>query len=394
MISADGREASGAQALPLLPALVAMTGLQALVALALFAPGVLGPQLGYGEGAISLFATACFAVGVWTSLYGGLLAARLGSFMVAALCALAIALAMAVASIGTLAALLVSGLIVGLAFGPETPASSTLLARLARPEQRPLIFSVRQTGNQIGAMVGSLMLPVIALAAPRAGYAVIVVLALVAAGVFLGLRARYDGIARGPAQRLDWRASVRLVRSEPALARLALASMPYSAMQLALNAYFVTFAIDTLRLPYVTAGLLLAIAQAGGLVGRLGWGWVATRVSTARGVIIGIGLAMAALAILIGCMGPGWPLPLVAAVALLFGLTASGWNGVFLAEVARLAPEGRVAEATGAVLTASYAGLLIGPLLVAAVAGWASLSASYAVLGLMALLMTIPLLRR
>ena len=116
-----------------------MTGLQALVALALFAPGVLGPQLGYGEGAISLFATACFAVGVATSLYGGLLAARLGSFMVAALCALAIAIAMAVASIGTLAALVASGLIVGLAFGPETPASSTLLARLARPEQRPLI---------------------------------------------------------------------------------------------------------------------------------------------------------------------------------------------------------------------------------------------------------------
>ena len=51
-----------------------MTGLQALVALALFAPGVLAPQLGYGEGAISLFATACFAVGVATSLYGGLLA--------------------------------------------------------------------------------------------------------------------------------------------------------------------------------------------------------------------------------------------------------------------------------------------------------------------------------
>ena len=93
-------------------------------------------------------------------------------------------------------------------------------------------------------------------------------------------------------------------------------------------------------------------------------------------------------------MGPGWPLPLVATVALLFGLTASGWNGVFLAEVARLAPEGRVAEATGAVLTASYAGLLIGPLLVAAVAGFASLSASYAVLGIVALLMTIPLLRR
>ena len=72
-------------------------------------------------------------------------------------------------------------------------------------------------------------------------------------------------------------------------------------------------------------------------------------------------------------MGPGWPLPLVVTAVFAFGLTASGWNGVFLAEVARLAPQERVAEATGAVLTASYGGLLLGPVLVAAVAGWANL---------------------
>ena len=144
----------------------------------------------------------------------------------------------------------------------------------------------------------------------------------------------------------------------------------------------------------MTAGLLLAVAQAGGLVGRLGWGWVATRVASTHGVIVGLGLAMAVLAVLIGSMGPGWPLPLIAAAAFVFGLTASGWNGVFLAEVARLAPEGRVAEATGAVLTASYAGLLLGPLLVAAIASWASLSSSYTVLGVVALLATLPLLRR
>jgi sugar phosphate permease len=243
-------------------------------------------------------------------------------------------------------------------------------------------------------MVGSLTLPAIALAAPRAGFAMIVGLAIVAACIFLSLRARYDSFARGPVQKLDWRAAMQLVRGEPALARLALASMPYSAMQLGLNAYFVTFAIERLHLPYVTAGLLLAVAQAGGLIGRLGWGWVATHLSTTRGVIVGLGLAMSVLAILIGCMGPGWPLPVVAAGAFAFGLTASGWNGVFLAEVARLAPQGRVAEATGAVLTASYAGLLLGPLLVAGVAGWANLSASYVALGLVALVATLPLLRR
>jgi hypothetical protein len=39
---------------------------------------------------------------------------------------------------------------------------------------------------------------------------------------------------------------------------------------------------------------------------------------------------------------------------------SSGWNGVFLAEVARLAPC-RIPEVTGAVLMVSYAGLVLGP---------------------------------
>ena len=136
-----------------------MTGLQALVALALFAPGVLAPKLGIGERDISLFTTSVFVVGVATSMAGGMLAARLGSLSVAALCALAVAAAMATAMHGSAAALIAAGAILGLAFGPETPASSALLARLSRPEQRPLIFSIRQTGNQLGAMLGSLTLP-------------------------------------------------------------------------------------------------------------------------------------------------------------------------------------------------------------------------------------------
>src|SRR5262245_30565072 len=106
------------------PALAAMTGLQALVALALFAPGVLAPKLGIGERDISFFATSVFLVGAATSMAGGIVAARLGSLAVAALCALAVCAAMATAMLGSAVALIVAGAILGLAFGRETPASS------------------------------------------------------------------------------------------------------------------------------------------------------------------------------------------------------------------------------------------------------------------------------
>ena len=169
--------------------------------------------------------------------------------------------------------------------------------------------------------------------------------------------------------------------------------MPFSAMQLALNAYLVTFAVDRLALGHVAAGALLATAQAGGLVGRLLWGWVASRAVTARRLLVVLGVGMSVAAASIALMDRTMPFIVFASVAFLFGLTASGWNGVFLAEVARLAPLGRVAEATGAVLTASYAGLLAGPAIVAATAAIGGLSLSYLSLAVLVLAATLPLLK-
>ena len=148
----------------LLPALGAMTSLQALVALALFAPGVVAPRAHIEVWQLSMFSCAVFAVGIPASFWGGGFIARVGSLRIASLCAAAIVVGMALASLGSSAALLAAGLCLGLAMGPETPASAALLARLVTAERRAFVFSVRQTGNQIGAVCGSLALPAIAIA--------------------------------------------------------------------------------------------------------------------------------------------------------------------------------------------------------------------------------------
>ncbi len=74
-------------------------------------------------------------------------------------------------------------------------------------------------------------------------------------------------------------------------------------------------------------------------------------------------------------------------------VTASGWNGVFLAEVARLSPQGRIGETTGAVLTASYAGLLFTPLLIWLMESVAGLSGAFVGLAILALCGTATLIR-
>jgi len=54
----------------LLPALAAMTWLQALVAVALFARGAVAPTANLDVSRLSIFSTAVFAVGVLTSYWG------------------------------------------------------------------------------------------------------------------------------------------------------------------------------------------------------------------------------------------------------------------------------------------------------------------------------------
>lgn len=374
------------------PALVAMTLLQAIIALAVFAPGVVAPRTGLAPEALGAFVAAVFGVGMVSSWHAGSLVARWGPMRLGALCCLAVALGMAACAGPGVAALMCGGVLVGLAFGPDTPASSALLGELTPPSRRPLVFSVRQTGNQIGAIAGSLTLPTLAIAVdPRWCYALVAAVALGVFGVFAALGPRY-AIAARATPRLSMRSAWELLSAKPLLLRLAIAAMAFGALQLCLNAFFVTMAVREWGVEHVTAGATLAVAQFGGLLGRLGWGWAASNIWSPRIVLVGVGAAMAALAIALGMAGALLHPIALAALAAALGLTASGWNGVFVAEVARLAPRGRIAETTGAAMTAAYAGLLAGPFLIAAIAQIASVAAAFATLGALCLMAAISIL--
>jgi MFS-type transporter involved in bile tolerance (Atg22 family) len=164
-------------------------------------------------------------------------------------------------------------------------------------------------------------------------------------------------------------------------------------MQVGLNTCFVTFGTRELGLTHVESGMALACAQGAGLAGRLGWGFAAMRLDAPRMVLIVVGLAMAFCALLFGLYGPSIGRAGQFALATAFGLTASGWNGVFVSEIARLAPQQRIAETTGAVLTASYGGLLLAPALIWAIDTVAGLGAAYIALGCLALAGSAVLVR-
>jgi MFS family permease len=387
--------AQDSKSVPIVPALIALSALQMLTACAIFAPGVMAPRIGIDATTLGLYATAPCVVGFFLTFVGGMLATRFGSFRVATVCGVAIVCAMALAAwSGASATLLLAGIVLGFAYGPETPASSTMLFRITPPEKRALVFSLRQTGNQSGAMIGSLALPALAALDPLYGYMAIMGLALLAIVAFERLRPRYDPLVRGAGAPIRLREAMRLLVANRAMRRLAIASVPFSALQIVLNTFLVTYAVRHLALDLVAAGVLLATAQAGGLTGRLLFGLVATRYVTAWTTVVVVGFGMSASAATMMLMSAAAPWSLLLATAFFFGLTASGWNGVFLAEVARLAPDGRVGEATGAVLMFGFAGLILGPLFMAGVAAFASLAVAFALLGAATLCGTLLLLAR
>jgi MFS family permease len=386
---------ASSKSVPILPALLAMTALQMLVACALFAPGVMAPRIGIDPTTLGLYATAPCVVGFLITFVGGMLAGRYGSFRVASFCAVVAFCSMGLAAwSGASAYLVLAGILLGLAYGPETPASSTMLFAVTPPAKRPLVFSLRQTGNQSGAMIASLTLPYLAAADPVYGYAAIMGLAVLALVSFEWLRPTYDPLVRGAASSFALREALKVLVANAEMRRLAIASVPFSALQIALNIFLVTYGVAHLGLGLVGAGVLLATAQAGGLIGRLFFGLVATRFLPAWTTVIALGFGMSLCAAVMALASPLWSWPLLLGTAFAFGLTASGWNGVFLAEVARLAPEGRVGEATGAVLMFGFAGLVLGPLAMAGVAALSSLSMAFALLGLATLTGTLALMGR
>ena len=368
--------------------LPAMTLLQAIVALGAFSLSVLAPQLDIAVERLGILNAVMFGVGAVASLFAGRLIRLFGDLRLASICLVAVALAMLCLLAGSLFglawALWPAVLLLGLAFGPETPASTAVLARLTTAAQRSLVFSVRQTGNQIGAMTGSLALPVLLVWHPTLPYAGVGAIAVMAA-LWCGVLARDARLA--PAQAAGGTpgaaapdvGALRDVLASRELRLLALALLAYSATQMCMNTFLMSFFVRDWRYAVGMAAQTLALLQLGGLAGRLFWGWFGGRGAGEKSLapLLGaLGLFMAASgAALVLAQGIGGVA--IAVLAALTGFTASGWNGVMIAEVTRIAGPRRAGAIAGVVLMFGYAGLALAPLGFVAVAAAAGMATAF-----------------
>ena len=350
-----------------MPALIATLAIQGLVAMAVLAPPVLAPlaapEMGVGANTIGVYTSLIYAAACVAAASSGAPIRRHGAIRLSQVSLILCGAGLALAATALVPLVMLGAVLLGAGYGPVTPASSHLLIRQTPPHRRSLVFSLKQTGVPLGGALAGVAVPAFVLALGWRGAA------LASAGLCLllalgvePLHRRLDGDADpgAPVER-GVRAAIRLVLQRPALRRLALASLAFSAMQLSFSSFVVIFLIERVRLDLVAAGAVMALAQAAGIGARILWGWIADRFLPPRLLLMVLGLTMAAAGAATGLITETWPLTGIVAVTMLLGASALGWNGVYLAEVAHLAPSGAAGAATGGALSLTFLGIVIGP---------------------------------
>ena len=341
---------------------------QALVSATVYTVAVLAPaaqgDVGVAASSIGLFTALVYAVAALSAPLGGTIIARHGALRVSQYCLLLSGSGLALCAFAHPVALIAGALLIGCGYGPVTPASSEILVSRSPERFRNSIISIRQAGVPAGGALAGAVVPVLLLAGGwKSAVLAIAAINIIFALALQRVRNRYDSgrHAAGVSERPSLAGLLRMVFAHAELRQGALASFMFAGIQMCLASFLVVFLTERAGMTLVNAGFALAVAMLGGIVGRVLWGSVADYYGGARIVLGILGVVMALSAFALSQVTSAWPLSAVFTLCAVFGLTAVGWNGVFIAEVARIAPGGNVALATGATLGFTYLGVVVAP---------------------------------
>jgi predicted MFS family arabinose efflux permease len=253
----------------------------------------------------------------------------------------------------------------GFGYGVLNPTSTKAVMAWSPPAHRATLVGFKQVGLPLGGMLGAALLPALALAL---GWrtALVASAAVIAAGAIASVFVYHDPPDLAlPAAAPGARGTVISVLTSRDLWLLSLAAGIFAAMQTVWMSYLVLYLQGVVGLTLLAASRFLALAQFGGMLGRVLFGMLSDRLFGGRRrmplVLAGVGSTACTLLIL--STGPSASTLGLAALTVVFGVVGIGWNGVQHTWLAELAGSRAAGTAVGLGLAVSSAGVTLGPLL-------------------------------
>jgi MFS family permease len=392
----DGATRSVPQTFPTGPLAITLA-VQILATLAAFSVPAVAPaisrDLGVPSALVGLYLSIVYGVGILSALLSPGLIYRYGAGRVSQGVLVATVAMVATASTGTLAMVVLSAVLMGLAYGATAPASTHLLVPRTPPSIMNLVISLRQIGVPVAGVLAGLLMPPMTL---RWGWQTALALQIIPAVIMMVVLevARRDWDKREampPGQTMGLLQPLRLLAGNPPLRRLSFASFVYSGLQGCFIAFMTTHLTTIVGFDLVHAGQALAVYQISGSVSRPIWGWLADHVLSARALLAIHGVIMSGAGALAAFFGPGWTSLTVFAVCIAAGATASGFTGLAFAEFSRLGGE-RSTQATGLGAAALFSGVMVLPaVMTGIVLKWGDYRSAYLAVAVMALVSSLAL---
>ncbi len=341
---------------------------------------------------IGYFISIVYVAGMLAALVSGNFIVRYGAIRISQLGLALCSAGLALVACGNLALVVLGAIVMGIGYGPISPASSHVLARTTSPGRRSLTFSIRQTGNPLAGFIAGLAIPVLVL---LTGWQITLFLVSALLMVFVWIAEPFrqeldsDRLPSSPFSLSQVTQPIKLVFLNRDLRELAIVSFVYCGLQMILTSYLVTYLTLEIDISFVAAGFALAMTQ----LASVFWGWVADRFLSPRIVMVVLGVIMAACAVLTGTLTSTWSYSMIILLMVIFGASAIGWNGVYMAEVARVSPPGMIASTTGASLFFTYLGGIVCPSGFAfVIMATESYQYGFIIFGLLALVVSLNLL--
>lgn len=311
-------------------------------------------EFGWGGSSIGYLTATNSLGGLAILVAGSTLMKQVGGMRTLQLCLLLGAASMALFLHSNVGVALAACFVMGLSGGTANPAGSEVLQRFSPPGKRNLIFSIKQAGVPLGGVIAGLIIPImIAVAGWR--IALFACALLVALPTILTWRMSAGLDDTSDTER--WHFSLpglhslytlwvplQSLMSNGGLLKTSIVGSLFAVSQSCWFTFTVIYLIDGLGYSLGLAGVVFAVMQAGGVLGRIAWGWLSDRLRSATASLSMVAILSATTTVLLGLSKPEWPFWSIVALAFIAGCSAASWNGVHIAEVARRSPPNLISE--------------------------------------------------